>query len=113
MPVFSPTSSTSSGSTAPEASCTSPIWTLFHLLLIGFGAIGLAVLIAARRPEALLIAAILVAITLIGMVLVASPRRVLVAVPLIAPLAGAGAVWSAQALRRRLPDPGPGPRPTV
>jgi hypothetical protein len=97
----------------PRSVMHEPIWTVFHLLLIGFGAIGLAVLIAARRPEAVLIAAILAAITLIGLLLVASPRRVLVAVPLIAPLAGAGAVWSAGALRRRLPDPGPGPRPTV
>lgn len=97
----------------PRSVMREPVWTLFHLLLIGFGAIGLAVLIAARRREALLIAAILVAITLIGLLLVASPRRVLVAVPLIAPLAGTGAVWSARALRRRLPAPRPGPRPTV
>ena len=90
-----------------------PAWALLHFLLIGFGAIGLAVLIAARRFEALLIGAILVSITLIGLVLVASPRRVLVAVPLIAPLAGTGALWCLETLRRRLPAPGPGPRPTV
>ena len=97
----------------PRSVMHEPAWALLHLLLIGFGAIGLAVLIAARRPEALLIAAILLAITLIGLLLVASPRRVLVAVPLIAPLAGAGAVWSSQQLRRRLPAPRPGARPTV
>ncbi len=97
----------------PRSVMHEPTWTVFHLLLIGFAAIGLAVLIGARRPEAVLIAAILVAITLIGLVLVASPRRVLVAVPLIAPLAGTGAVWSVRTLRGRLPAPGPGHRPTV
>ena len=97
----------------PRGVMHEPGWALLHFLLIGFGAIGLAVLIAARRFEALLIGAILLSITLIGLLLVASPRRVLVAVPLIAPLAGTGALWLSQALRRRLPMPGPGPRPNV
>ncbi len=97
----------------PRSVMREPAWALLHFLLIGFGAIGLAVLIAARRFEALLIGAILLSITLIGLLLVASPRRVLIAVPLIAPLAGVGALWCAEALRRRLPTPEAGPRPTV
>ncbi len=97
----------------PRGVMHEPVWALLHFLLIAFGAIGLAVLIAARRFEALLIGAILLSITLVGLVLVASPRRVLVAMPLIAPLAGTGALWCFDLLRRRLPAPGPGPRPTV
>ena len=89
-----------------------PAWALLHFLLVGFGAIGLALLIAARRWEALVIATVLIAITLIGLLLVASPRRVLVAIPLVAPLAGTGAVWCAARLRGGLPGPDPGPRPS-
>jgi hypothetical protein len=97
----------------PRSVMHEPAWALLHFLLIGFGAIGLAVLIAAKRPEAVLIAAILLAITLIGLLLVASPRRILVAVPLIAPLAGTGAVWCSKQVRRALPAAEPGPRPTL
>jgi hypothetical protein len=46
-----------------------------------------------RRWEALVIAAVFLAITAISALLVASPRRVLVMVPLIAALAGTGAAW--------------------
>ena len=60
-------------------------------LLVGFGLVGLIVLAAQRRWEALLIGTIFVAITAIGALLVASPRRVLVTMPLLAALAGVGA----------------------
>ncbi len=97
----------------PRSVMREPAWALLHFLLIGFGAIGLAALIAARRFEALLIGGILLSITLIGLLLVASPRRVLIAVPLVAPLAGTGVLFCLEALRRRLPAPETGPRPTV
>ena len=97
----------------PRSVMREPAWALLHFLLIGFGAIGLAALIAARRFEALLIGGILLSITLIGLLLVASPRRVLIAVPLVAPLAGTGVLLCLEALRRRLPAPETGPRPTV
>ncbi len=96
----------------PRGVMREPTWALLHFLLIGLGVVGLAALLAARRWEALLIATILLSITVVGLVLVASPRRVLVAVPLVAPLAGAGAVWCSQRLGRRLPAPDPGPRPS-
>jgi 4-amino-4-deoxy-L-arabinose transferase-like glycosyltransferase len=77
-------------------------WKLFHWALLVFGLIGLAVLAVQRRWEALLIAAIFLAITAISALLVASPRRVLVMMPLLAALAGVGATASWQRLRLSL-----------
>jgi 4-amino-4-deoxy-L-arabinose transferase-like glycosyltransferase len=67
-----------------------PGWELLHWALVIFGAIGLIVLAAQRRWEALLLATIFVAITALSALLVASPRRVLVMMPLVAALAGTG-----------------------
>ena len=53
---------------------------------------GLVVLALQRRWEALLLATIFVAITALSALLVASPRRVLVMMPLVAALAGVGVV---------------------
>jgi Dolichyl-phosphate-mannose-protein mannosyltransferase len=70
-----------------------PIWTALHLLLITLGLLGLVVLARQRRWEALLIGVVLLSVTATGALLVASPRRVLVTIPLVATLAGAGAAW--------------------
>jgi len=75
-----------------------PGWKLFHWILVALGTVGLIVLAKQRRWEALLLATIFLAITAISALLVASPRRVLVMLPLIAALAGVGAVE----LRRRI-----------
>ncbi|HEX3324455.1 MAG TPA: glycosyltransferase family 39 protein [Solirubrobacterales bacterium] len=69
-----------------------PIWELLHWALVAFGLIGLIVLAVQRRWEALLLATIFVAITAISALLVASPRRVLVMMPLVAALAGIGTI---------------------
>jgi len=79
-----------------------PGWELFHWALLAFGLIGLIVLAARRRWEALLIAVIFVAITAISALLVASPRRVLVMMPLLAALAGVGTIASIDQLRTRI-----------
>jgi hypothetical protein len=63
-----------------------PVWEVLHWALIALGLLGLALLAWQRRWEALLFATIFLAITLISALLVASPRRVLVLVPLIASL---------------------------
>ncbi len=76
-----------------------PGWQLLHWLLVAFGLVGLVVLAKQRRWEALLLATIFLAITAISALLVASPRRVLVMMPLVAALAGVGAVWLAEGLR--------------
>ncbi|HXQ89668.1 MAG TPA: hypothetical protein VN733_08520 [Solirubrobacterales bacterium] len=64
-----------------------PIWEVVHWLLVALGLAGLAILAWQRRWEALLIGTIFLAITLVSALLVASPRRVLVLVPLLAALA--------------------------
>jgi hypothetical protein len=63
-----------------------PAWKALHWLLVAFGLIGLAILAWRRRWEALFFATILLAITAISALLVASPRRVLVLIPLLAAL---------------------------
>ncbi len=79
-----------------------PGWELLHWALLAFGFIGLIVLAIRRRWEALLIAVIFLAITAISALLVASPRRVLVMMPLLAALAGVGATACWQQLRLSL-----------
>jgi hypothetical protein len=64
-----------------------PGWEVLHWALVALGLLGLALLAWRRRWEALLLGTILLAITAISALLVASPRRVLVLVPLIAALA--------------------------
>jgi hypothetical protein len=72
-----------------------PVWEALHWALLIFGLLGLAVLAWRRRWEALLIAVIIHALTAISALLVASPRRVLVMLPLLAALAGSGVVFAA------------------
>jgi 4-amino-4-deoxy-L-arabinose transferase-like glycosyltransferase len=87
-----------------------------HWALLGFGLLGLAVLAWKRRWEALVIAAVFLAITVISAVLVASPRRVLPLLPLLAACAGFGAVWLDERSLRLGPsgqiDPQPDPEPS-
>jgi hypothetical protein len=78
-----------------------PIWELLHWALVAFGLIGLVVLGLRRRWEALLLATIFLAITAISALLVASPRRVLVMMPVVAALAGVGISWLANALQSK------------
>lgn len=70
-----------------------PVWEVVHWLLVAFGLLGLAILAWRRRWEALLLGAIFLAITAISALLVASPRRVLVLVPLLAALASVAIAW--------------------
>ena len=73
-----------------------PVWRLLHWALVVLGLLGLAVLVLrGRRQEALLLATVFLAITAISVLLVASPRRVLVMVPLLAAVAGVSTVWLA------------------
>ncbi len=84
----------------PREVMRKPLWEGLHWALVALGLLGLAVLALRRRWEALLFAAILLTITAISALLVASPRRVLVMVPLIGALAGVGASYLWALLRR-------------
>jgi len=70
-----------------------PVWEVLHWALVTLGLLGLAILAWQRRWEALLFGTILLAITAISALLVASPRRALVLVPLLAALTSVGIVW--------------------
>jgi hypothetical protein len=65
-----------------------PVWGLLHWLLVALALVGLGVLARQRRWEALLLGVVLVAVTATGVLLVASPRRALVTIPVVAALAG-------------------------
>jgi 4-amino-4-deoxy-L-arabinose transferase-like glycosyltransferase len=91
-----------------------PVWEALHWALVGFGLLGLAVLAWRRRWEALVLATIFLSITALSALLVASPRRVLVMLPLVAALAGVGATWLwdvARERRRRDASPSEIPEP--
>jgi 4-amino-4-deoxy-L-arabinose transferase-like glycosyltransferase len=79
-----------------------PAWEILHWALLAFGLTGFAVLAWRRRWEALLLAVVLVSATAVGELLVATPRRALVTIPLLAALAGAGAAWVLGAWRQRI-----------
>jgi 4-amino-4-deoxy-L-arabinose transferase-like glycosyltransferase len=76
-------------------------WEALHWLLLGFALLGLGVLAWRRRWEAAVLAAVFLSITALSALLVASPRRVLVMLPLLAACAGVGAVWAGAMLRER------------
>jgi hypothetical protein len=76
-------------------------WEVFHWALVAFGLLGLIVLARQRRWEVLLVATVFVSITAISVLLVASPRRVLVMLPLVAALAGVGATACRDSLARQ------------
>jgi 4-amino-4-deoxy-L-arabinose transferase-like glycosyltransferase len=79
----------------PRAVMREPVWEALHWVLLGLGLFGLGLLAYLRRWEALLIGAVFLAVTLISALLVASPRRVLVLIPLLSACAGAAIPWIA------------------
>ena len=81
-------------SQGPRDVMQEPVWKVLHWLLVAFGLLGLALLAWLRRWEALLLGTIFLAITALSALLVASPRRVLVLVPLLAALASVGTAWA-------------------
>ena len=85
-------------------------WRLLQLGLLLAALGGLAVLAVKRRFEALLLGLILLYVTAVAALLIASPRRALIPLPLIAALAGTGLAWLFAFTRERT---GTGaPRPT-
>lgn len=78
-----------------------PGWRALHWVLVAFGLLGLVLLAVQRRWEALLLGVVFLSVTATGALLVASPRRVLVTIPLVAALAGVGIAWATTSLRER------------
>lgn len=88
-------------SPGPRDVMREPLWQVLHWALVAFALLGLGLLAVQRRWEALLLGVVLLSVTATGALLVASPRRVLVTIPLVAALAGAGIAWAATRLRER------------
>lgn len=80
-------------------------WEVLHWALVLFGLLGLGLLAWRRRWEALLLGTIFLAITAVSALLVASPRRVLVMVPLLAALAASAIARLATFPRHREENP--------
>jgi hypothetical protein len=79
----------------------SPPWVGFHVVVVILALAGLFLLWPGRRPEVFLLAALIGFVSLVGMVLIASPRRTLPLWPELAALAGSGAVIVAERVRAR------------
>jgi hypothetical protein len=77
----------------PREVMRQPLWEALHWALVAFGLLGLGLLAWRRRWEALVLATVFLGITALSALLVASPRRVLVMLPLVAALAGVAATW--------------------
>jgi dolichyl-phosphate-mannose-protein mannosyltransferase len=76
-----------------------PVWRALQILLLVAASLGLVVGLVRRSFEAVLLATVIAAFTLVQMAFIASPRRTLVLTPELAALAGLGAVWSVARLR--------------
>jgi hypothetical protein len=76
-------------------------WWLLHAVIVAFGLVGLIVLAIRRRWEAIVVTLMALAATALSAVLIASPRRVIVILPLIAAFGGVAATWLIAWLRER------------
>jgi 4-amino-4-deoxy-L-arabinose transferase-like glycosyltransferase len=83
----------------PRSVMHSTLWKGFQKVLALFGLLGLGVLAFRRRWEALPLALLVLTTTATSALLIASPRRVLVILPAVAALAGAGIVWLGERAR--------------
>ncbi len=90
----------------PAGTADYSAWVWLHRAIVLLGLLGLAVLLRARRLEALVLALPLVVITIIGMGLLASTRRSAPLMPLVLALAAAGTAWALAAVVVRVGAPG-------
>jgi hypothetical protein len=85
----------------PREVMRKPAWEILNWALLAFGLVGLISLLVRRQWDAVPILTVLVAITAISLLLVATPRRGLVTLPIVASLAGVGVIVCADSLARR------------
>ena len=76
--------------------------TVFQFTVLALGLIGLVLLAARRRWEALLIGLLLLGVTVLGGLLLAGTRRNVTLMPLVMALAGVTLAWAVQWARGRL-----------
>ena len=79
---------------------------LLHWTIAVLGLVGISLLVARRRFEAILIASIFLCATAVGVILIASPRRALVLWPMVSSFAGVGAAMTVTVLAGLLSDRG-------
>jgi hypothetical protein len=75
-------------------------WRTLQWAIVILSLVGLAGLAVRRRFEFVPAAIVLAYMTFVGGLLIASPRRELVVLPLLAALAGSGVTWCADSLAR-------------
>ncbi len=80
-----------------------PPFVVLHLALVALALDGLVLLARRRRLEAVLLGIVVALATLIGVLLIASPRRTLVPLPLLAALAGTAVTALVAAVRSGKP----------
>jgi 4-amino-4-deoxy-L-arabinose transferase-like glycosyltransferase len=85
---------------APRAVMEGEPWRILQLGLIVLALLGLASLAIRRRFEAAILGLVLAYMTAVGALLISSPRRELVVLPILAALAGVGATACADSLAR-------------
>ncbi|MEK6278116.1 MAG: glycosyltransferase family 39 protein [Actinomycetota bacterium] len=85
--------------TGPRATMLETPWRIWHALIVAFALLGMIVVAQRRRWEAVPFALLALAATALSALLIASPRRVIVILPVLAALAGTGVVWLAERLR--------------
>jgi hypothetical protein len=83
----------------PRKIMHSPAWKAFQKLLVALALVGLCVIALRRRWEALPIALLVLGVTATSALLIASPRRVIVILPLVAALAGVAVSWVVERAR--------------
>lgn len=87
---------------APRAVMEREPWRALQLGVILLALLGLIALAFRRRFEAVVFGLVLAYMTAVGALLIASPRRELVVLPLLAALAGSGAIYAYEWLRARI-----------
>jgi 4-amino-4-deoxy-L-arabinose transferase-like glycosyltransferase len=87
---------------APRAVMEREPWRALQLGMIVLALLGLVVLALRRRFEAVILGLVLAYMTAIGALLIASPRRELVVLPVLTALAGTGAIGAYEWFRERI-----------